>query len=46
MLRTHGEEEADLLQREEAGAVFMGVHELARGMAQHVLARIGLAGNA
>jgi CPA2 family monovalent cation:H+ antiporter-2 len=43
VLRTHSEEEATLLQREAAGAVFMGEHELARGMAQHVLARMGLA---
>ncbi|WP_153144805.1 YbaL family putative K(+) efflux transporter [Dechloromonas sp. H13] len=44
VLRTHSAEEAELLQREEAGAVFMGEHELARGMAQHVLMRMGLAG--
>ena len=44
VLRTHSEEEAELLQREKAGAVFMGEHELARGMAQHVLGRMGLAG--
>ena len=43
VLRTHSEEEAQLLQREKAGAVFMGEHELARGMAQHVLTRMGLA---
>jgi len=45
VLRTHSEEEATLLQREAAGAVFMGEHELARGMAQHVLTRMGLAGD-
>ena len=44
VLRTHNAEEAELLRREAAGAVFMGEHELARGMAQHVLARLGLAG--
>jgi CPA2 family monovalent cation:H+ antiporter-2 len=44
VLRTHSAEEAELLLREAAGAVFMGEHELARGMAQHVLARMGLAG--
>jgi len=44
VLRTHSEEEANLLQREKAGAVFMGEHELARGMAQHVLGRMGRAG--
>jgi CPA2 family monovalent cation:H+ antiporter-2 len=46
VLRTHSAEEAELLLREAAGAVFMGEHELARGMAQHVLARMGLAGKA
>jgi CPA2 family monovalent cation:H+ antiporter-2 len=46
VLRTHSAEEAQLLLREAAGAVFMGEHELARGMAQHVLARMGLAGKA
>jgi CPA2 family monovalent cation:H+ antiporter-2 len=44
VLRTHSEEEAALLQREDAGAVFLGEHELARGMAQHVLARMGRTG--
>jgi CPA2 family monovalent cation:H+ antiporter-2 len=44
VLRTHSEEEAALLQREDAGAVFLGEHELARGMAQHVLARMGRSG--
>ncbi len=43
VLRTHSAEEAELLQREKAGAVFMGEHELARGMAQHILTRMGLA---
>lgn len=41
VLRTHNEEEAELLRREQAGVVFMGEHELARGMADHVLARLG-----
>ena len=44
ILRTHSDEEAELLQREEVGAVFIGEHELARGMAQHILGRMGLAG--
>jgi CPA2 family monovalent cation:H+ antiporter-2 len=43
VLRTHSEEEAALLQRESAGMVFLGENELARGMAQHVLARMGRA---
>jgi CPA2 family monovalent cation:H+ antiporter-2 len=46
VLRTHSAEEAELLLREAAGAVFMGEHELARGMAQHVLTRMELAGKA
>ncbi len=40
VLRTHTEEEADLLREEKAGAVFMGEHELALAMAGHVLARM------
>ena len=37
VLRTHSDEEATLLQREAAGRVFMGEHELARAMTQHVV---------
>lgn len=40
VLRTHTEEEADLLREQKAGAVFMGEHELALAMAGHVLARM------
>ncbi len=40
VLRTHTEEEADLLRQESAGKVFMGEHELALAMAGHVLARM------
>lgn len=40
MLRTHSEEEAELLARENVGKVFMGEHELAFGMARHVLDRM------
>jgi len=40
VLRTHSDEEAALLQRENVGKVFMGEHELAQGMARHVLARM------
>jgi monovalent cation:H+ antiporter-2, CPA2 family len=40
VVRTHSEEEAALLQKEHAGRVFMGEHELALGMARHVLERI------
>jgi CPA2 family monovalent cation:H+ antiporter-2 len=41
VVRTHNEEEADLLRQERIGEVFMGEHELALGMAGHVLARMG-----
>jgi CPA2 family monovalent cation:H+ antiporter-2 len=41
VLRTHSDEEAELFRREQAGEVFMGEHELAQGMARHVLARYG-----
>ena len=40
VLRTHSEEEAELLQKENVGKVFMGEHELAQGMARHVLDRM------
>jgi CPA2 family monovalent cation:H+ antiporter-2 len=43
VLRTHNEEEAALLQKENIGVVFMGEHELALGMTRHVLMRMGLA---
>ena len=41
VVRTHNEEEARLLEAEQIGKVFMGEHELAHGMARHVLARMG-----
>jgi monovalent cation:H+ antiporter-2, CPA2 family len=37
VLRTHSEEEAELLRGERAGKVFIGERELAAGMARHVL---------
>ena len=37
VLRTHNEEEAELLQKENIGKVFMGEHELATGMITHIL---------
>ena len=40
VVRTHSEEEATLLRRENAGTVFMGEHELALGMTRHVLERL------
>ena len=39
LVRTHSEEEAVLLEKEQAGKVFLGEHELATGMIQHVLER-------
>ncbi|HEV2612620.1 MAG TPA: YbaL family putative K(+) efflux transporter [Noviherbaspirillum sp.] len=40
IVRTHSEEEAALLRRENAGHILMGEHELAKGMAAHVIARL------
>ncbi|HZA56574.1 MAG TPA: YbaL family putative K(+) efflux transporter [Candidatus Udaeobacter sp.] len=39
VVRTHSEEEAALLEKEHAGKLFMGEHELAVGMTRHVLER-------
>ena len=39
IVRTHSEEEAALLEKENAGTVFFGEHELARSMIHHVLGR-------
>lgn len=39
VVRTHSEEEAVLLEKEKAGKVFMGEHELAAGMIRHVIER-------
>ncbi len=40
VLRTHSEDEAELLRREGMGEVFMGERELARAMTRHVLERM------
>lgn len=40
VLRTHSDEEAELLEKENIGTVFMGEHELAQGMAGHVIAQM------
>jgi monovalent cation:H+ antiporter-2, CPA2 family len=37
VVRTHSDEEAALLQKEKAGKVFFGEHELALGMTRYVL---------
>jgi len=39
VLRTHSEDELQLLRNEKMGMVFFGEEELAKGMASHVLAR-------
>jgi K+:H+ antiporter len=43
LLRTHSDEEAELLRRENLGHVFMGEHELALAMTRDVLARMAAA---
>jgi CPA2 family monovalent cation:H+ antiporter-2 len=40
VLRTHNEEEANLLAAESQGKVFLGEHELARGMYAYVLGQM------
>jgi CPA2 family monovalent cation:H+ antiporter-2 len=40
IVRTHSDDEAALLQKEKVGRVFMGEHELARGMIRHLLERV------
>jgi monovalent cation:H+ antiporter-2, CPA2 family len=37
VIRTHSDGEAELLRRENAGTVFMGEQELAKGMTEHIL---------
>jgi CPA2 family monovalent cation:H+ antiporter-2 len=37
VLRTHNEEEAELLRAESLGTVFFGEDELAKGMTSHIL---------
>ncbi|MGH7797389.1 MAG: YbaL family putative K(+) efflux transporter [Candidatus Binatia bacterium] len=44
LVRTHSEEEAVLLEKENAGKVFLGEHELARSMIQYVLDRYAARG--
>jgi monovalent cation:H+ antiporter-2, CPA2 family len=41
VVRTHSEVEAELLEKENAGKVFLGEHELASSMIRHVLERYG-----
>ena len=42
VLRTHNEDEAKLLENDNLGKVFVGEHELALGMTQHILERMGV----
>jgi CPA2 family monovalent cation:H+ antiporter-2 len=39
VVRTHSDDESELMRKENFGTVFFGEEELARGMIQHVLAR-------
>ncbi len=43
VVRTHSEEEAELLRQEHADMVFMGEHELALGMTRHIAERLAAA---
>lgn len=40
IVRTHSDEEAELLRKENAGEVFMGEHELAKGMVTSILKQL------
>lgn len=40
VVRSHNEEEAELMRREQLGAVFVGEQELAKGMSAYVLERL------
>ncbi len=40
VVRTHSEEEADLLEREAVGKIFLGEHELALGMSRWIVERM------
>lgn len=42
IVRTHSDAEAKLLRDDGVGGVFMGEHELARGMIRHTLRRLGI----
>ncbi|MCM2314798.1 MAG: Kef family K(+) transporter [Thermoanaerobaculia bacterium] len=37
VIRTHSDEQAELLRQEQAGTIFMGEHELALGMTRHIV---------
>ena len=44
LLRTHSEQESELLRQDGIDQVFFGEEELAKGMSGHVLARLGAQG--
>jgi CPA2 family monovalent cation:H+ antiporter-2 len=39
VVRTHNEDESELLRKDGIGTVFLGVEELSRGMIQHIVQR-------
>jgi CPA2 family monovalent cation:H+ antiporter-2 len=39
VVRTHNEDESELLRKDGIGTVFLGVEELARGMIEHIVQR-------
>jgi len=41
IVRTHSEDDAQMLRRDGIGTVFMGESELAKGMSRHLLQRMG-----
>lgn len=42
VVRTHGDEDSQLLRQDGIGTVFYGEEELAKGMSRHVLLRMGI----
>jgi CPA2 family monovalent cation:H+ antiporter-2 len=42
VLRTQNEDDAELLEKDNLGKVFVGDHELALGMTRHILERMGV----
>jgi monovalent cation:H+ antiporter-2, CPA2 family len=46
LIRTHSDDEAALLRRDNLGTVFMGEHELALAMTRGVLERVDAAASA
>ena len=43
LIRSHDEEEAKMWEKEQIGKIFLSEKQLADGMANHVLARMGKA---